>query len=217
MKIARLLARALIPRDRLCVAGMCLIRDNKNEAQLVVGGAHVAYSVLSPYMPQFGYPIEIFYPAARAAPCSAEGSCASSRWQYANLAALVKNVYGRAGVFAVAFSPTGQVPEVPRVRIRLPKTPPADLNVRVLRLMLAARVAAIALKAKAKEKDYIYVVNGVEAYERPEETALELVSSPTKIREVAYVDPAIAVYAGSASFLHSAAYGRVKDLYEGAD
>jgi hypothetical protein len=52
---------------------------------------------------------------------------------------------------------------------------------------------------------YIFIVNGAKEYERPEEVSLQIVRDPTSVSEVLYIDSKMAVYAASASYLHSLA------------
>lgn len=206
-EIARFLASFLLPRDRYCVFGLCLQRDNAAEKTYARGGLYAAFDVLTPYMPQVSVPVEILEPADMEAPCG-EAKCRSSRWQYANLAALVKSVYGRSGVFAIAYTADGQVPKVPKVRVKM--NPPAQPDARSLRTIMSVRISAVRKSALSECtpqhcRRYVFIVNGAHEYERPEEVAMQVVRSPTSISEVLYIDSKIAVYAASASYLHSLA------------
>jgi hypothetical protein len=53
--------------------------------------------------------------------------------------------------------------------------------------------------------NYVFIVNGVKEYERPEDVALQVVRSPTSVSEVLYIDGKLAVYAASVSHLHTLA------------
>ncbi len=203
---AKHLALFLMPRDRWCIGAFCLARDDKSENELRGDGVYMAYSVGSPYMPYFGYPVTILEPADMR-PVSAEKGADDrppSRWQFANLAALVKETYGRSGVFAIAFFTTPPQPPKQRVRLSLPRTPPRRLTPPQLRLLTAARLVTLVLKSR--QRGYVYFVNGAEEYERPEEVALSVKKDPTSVYEVAYVDSRIAVYAASVAFLFTSTY-----------
>jgi hypothetical protein len=207
-EIARFLAYFLLPKDKYCFMGLCLKRDNAAERTYARGGLYAAFDVMTPYMPQIGVPVEILEPADMEVKCG-EAKCKSSRWQYANLAALVKSVYGRSGVFAMAYTADGRVPNVPKARISI--RPSAQPNARSLRTIMAARISAV--RAYMRQKctpehcpNHIFIINGNEEYERPEEVALQITRSPTSIYEVLYIDTKIAVYAASASYLHSLAF-----------
>jgi hypothetical protein len=206
-EIARFLAYFLLPKDSYCLLGFCLRRDNAAEKTYARGGLYAAFDVMTPYMPQISVPVEILEPADMTISCG-ENKCRSSRWQYANLAALVKSVYGSSGVFAIAYTADGYVPKVPkrRISIKLPAQPDA----RSLRIIMSARISAV--REHVRESctpdhcpSYIFIVNGVKEYERPEEIALQVVRNPTSVYEVLYIDSKIAVYAASASYLHSLA------------
>jgi hypothetical protein len=206
-EIARLLAYFLLPKDSYCFLGFCLRRDSAAEKTYAKGGLYAAFDVMTPYMPQISVPVEILEPADMTTPCG-ENSCRSSRWQYANLAALVKSAYGRSGVFAVAYTADGNVPKVPKRRVSI--EPPAQPDARSLRTIMSARISA--MREYMRETctpdhcpSYIFIVNGTKEYERPEEVAMQIMRSPTSIYEVLYIDSKIAVYAASASHLHSLA------------
>jgi hypothetical protein len=207
IEIARFLAYFLLPKDRYCFIGLCLRRDNESEKTYARGGLYAAFDVLTPYMPQISVPVEILEPADMEVSCG-ETRCRSSRWQYANLAALVKSVYGRSGVFAIAYTADGEVPKVPKVRVNV--NPPAQPDARSLRMIMSARISAVR-ESVINEctpdscRRYVFIVNGSYEYERPESVALQVVKSPTSISEVLYIDSKIAVYAASASYLHSLA------------
>ncbi len=205
-EIARFLAYFLLPRGRYCIFGFCLIGDDSTEATYARRSVYAAYSVMNPYMPQFMLPVEILEPADREAPCGQNTKCRSSRWQYANLAALVKSVYGRSGVFAIAYTIDGTVPNVPKFRVR-PK-PAATPTAKSLRTLVAARIATVVRRMREDKKHNIFIVNGYEEYERPETIVQQLIKDPTSISEVLYIDSRMAAYASSASFLHSMAFSR---------
>jgi hypothetical protein len=207
IEIARFLSYFLLPRDRYCLFGFCLKRDNENEKTYTRGGLYAAFDVLTPYMPQVSVPVEILEPADMEAPCGGT-SCRSSRWQYANLAALVKSVYGRSGVFAIAYTADGEVPKVPTRRLSI--KPPAQPDAKSLRIIMSARISAVRVYMRKNcRPDYcpshIFIINGVEEYERPEDVAMQVVRNPTSISEVLYIDSKMAVYAASASYLHGLA------------
>jgi hypothetical protein len=206
-EIARFLAYFLLPKDSYCLLGFCLRRDNAAEKTYARGGLYAAFDVLTPYMPQISVPVEILEPADMETPCG-DSRCKPSRWQYANLAALVKSVYGRSGVFAVAYTVDGDVPKVPKRRVSV--TPPAQPDARSLRTIMSVRILAV--REYMRENctpnhcpNHIFIVNGVKEYERPEEIAMQIVRNPTSVSEVLYIDSKIAVYAASASYLHSLA------------
>jgi hypothetical protein len=206
-EVARFLAYFLLPKDKYCFLGFCLKRDGDSYKEYAKSGLYAAFDVMTPYMPQISVPVEILEPADMEVRCG-ENRCKPSRWQYANLAALVKSVYGRSGVFALAYTADGEVPRVPKRHVSL--NPPAWPNARSLRIIMSARISAV--RAYMRERctpnycpNYIFIVNGVEERERPEETAMQIVRSPTSIYEVLYIDSRLAVYAASASYLHSLA------------
>jgi hypothetical protein len=206
-EIARFLAHFLLPKDSYCFLGFCLRRDSAAEKTHAKGGLYAAFDVMMPYMPQISVPVEILEPADMTTPCG-ENRCRSSRWQYANLAALVKSVYGRSGVFAIAYTADGEVPKVPTRRINL--TPPAQPDARSLRTIMSARISAVRRYMRGKCTpdhcpSHVFIVNGNEEHERPEEVAMQIMRSPTSVYEVLYIDSKIAVYAASASYLHSLA------------
>jgi hypothetical protein len=100
------------------------------------------------------------------------------------------------------------VPKVPTRRVTL--RPSVKLDARSLRTIMSARISAV--RNYMREKcapnycpKHIFIVNGSEEYERPEEIALQIVRNPTSVYEVLYIDSKIAVYAASASYLHSLA------------
>jgi hypothetical protein len=207
-EVARFLAYFLLPKDSYCFLGLCLRRDNAAEKTYARGGLYAAFDVLTPYMPQISVPVEILEPADMTAPCGRSEPCRSSRWQYANLAALVKSVYGRSGVFAVAYTADGAVPKVPTRRLSI--KPPAQPDARSLRTIMSVRISAVRMSMRENCNpshcpNYIFIVNGAREYERPEDIALQVVRNPTSVSEVLYIDSKIAVYAASASFLHSLA------------
>jgi hypothetical protein len=207
MEIARFLAYFLLPKDRYCLLGFCLKRDNENEKTFTRGGLYASFDVLTPYMPQVSIPVEILEPADMEVTCG-DTKCKSSRWQYANLAALVKSVYGRSGVFAIAYTADGEVPKVPKVRLKV--NPPAQPDARSLRTIMSIRISAVRSSALSECtpdhcRRYVFIVNGAYEYERPEEIALQVVRNPTSVSEVLYIDSKIAVYAASASYLHGLA------------
>jgi len=206
MEIARFLAYFLLPRGRFCVFGICLAGDSRTEATYARGGIYAAYNVMTPFMPQFMFPVEILEPADRESPCGENVKCRSSRWQYANLAALVKSVYGRSGVFAIAYTIDGRVPAVPKFRVK-PK-PVAVPTAKSLRTLMAGRIAVVVRRMREDKKRHIFIINGYEEYERPESTAQQLIRDPTSVSEVLYIDSHMAAYAASASFLHSMAFSR---------
>jgi hypothetical protein len=206
-EIARFLAHFLLPKDSYCFLGFCLRHDNATEKTYARDGLYAAFNVLTPYMPQISVPVEILEPADMSTRCG-EGTCRSSRWQYANLAALVKSVYGRSGVFAVAYTADGGVPKVPKRRVGI--KPPAQPDARSLRIIMSARISAVREHMRQNCTpnhcpSYIFIVNGDKEYERPEEVAMQVVRNPTSVSEVLYIDSKIAVYAASASYLHSLA------------
>jgi len=205
-EIARFLAYFLLPRGRYCILGFCLAGDSATEATYTKGSVYAAYSVMTPYMPQFMPPAEILEPADRESPCGQNTKCRSSRWQYANLAALVKTIYGRSGVFAVAYTIDGRVPAVQKFRIK-PK-PVAVPDTKSLRTLMAARIATVVRRMLEDKKRNIFIINGYEEYERPEAIAQQAIKDPISISEVLYIDSHIATYAASASFLHSMAFSR---------
>jgi hypothetical protein len=205
-EIARFLAYFLLPRGRYCIFGFCLVGDSSTEAAFTRGSVYAAYSVMTPYMPQFMPPAEILEPADRESPCGDKTRCRSSRWQYANLAALVKSAYGRSGVFAVAYTVDGRVPAVPKFRVR-PK-PVAVPTAKSLRTLMSARIAAAVRRMREDRKHNVFIVNGYEEYEKPEAVAQQLIRDPTSVSEVLYVDSRMAAYAASASFLHAMAFSR---------
>jgi len=205
-EIARYLAYFLLPKDSYCLLGFCLKRDNNSEKTYARGGLYAAFDVMTPYMPQISVPVEILEPADMTAPCHRSEPCRSSRWQYANLAALVKSVYGRSGVFAIAYTADGEVPKVPVRRFSI--KPPAQPDARSLRIIMSARISSMRAHMRAGCKpehcpNYIFVVNGDKEYERPEEVAMQIMRNPTSIHEVLYIDSKVAVYATSVSYLHS--------------
>jgi len=207
-EIARFLAYFLLPKDSYCLLGFCLRRDSDSYRTYARGGLYAAFDVLTPYMPQITVPVEIFEPADMAAPCGRDEPCRSSRWQYANLAALVKSVYGRSGVFAAAYTADGGVPKVPTRQLSI--KPPAQPDARSLRTIMSVRISAVRAYMQGKCATnhcpkYIFIVNGDEEYEKPEDVAMQIVRSPTSVSEVLYIDSRIAVYAASASYLHSLA------------
>jgi len=207
MEIARFLAHFLLPKDSYCILGFCLRRDSAAEKTYARGGLYATFDVLTPYMPQVSVPVEILEPADMEARCG-DARCRPSRWQYANLAALVKSVYGRSGVFAVAYTADGEVPKVPKVRVKV--NPPAQPDARSLRMIMSIRISAVRSTVLGECtpdhcRRYVFIVNGAYEYERPEEVALQVVSNPTSVSEVLYIDSKIAVYAPSASCLHSLA------------
>jgi hypothetical protein len=206
-EIARFLAYFLLPKDSFCFFGFCLKRDSNGEKTYARGGLYAAFDVLTPYMPQISVPVEILEPADMETPCG-ETRCRPSRWQYANLAALVKSVYGRSGVFALAYTADGAVPKVPARRLSI--KPPAQPDARSLRIIMSARISAVRRHMQSDCRPdhcptHIFLVNGVREYERPEDIALQVVRNPTSVSEVLYIDRKIAVYAASASYLHSLA------------
>ena len=206
-EIARFLAYFLLPKDSYCFLGFCLRRDNAAEKTYARDALYAAFDVLTPYMPQISVPVEILEPADMEVRCG-ETKCRSSRWQYANLAALVKSVYGRSGVFAVAYTANGAVPKVPTRRLSI--RPPAQPDARSLRTIMSARISAVRMSMRENCNPshcprHIFIVNGAREYERPEDIALQVVRNPTSVSEVLYIDSKIAVYAASASFLHSLA------------
>ncbi len=206
-EIARFLAYFLLPKDRYCFLGFCLLRDNATEKTYARDGLYAAFDVMTPYMPQISVPVEILEPADREVQCG-DSRCRSSRWQYANLAALVKSVYGRSGVFALAYTVDGAVPKVPKLRFNI--RPVAQPDTRWLRTVMSARISAARLHMRENCKpehcpNYIFIVNGDREYERPEDIALQIMRDPTSVSEVLYIDSKIAVYAASASYLHSLA------------
>jgi hypothetical protein len=207
MEIARFLAYFLLPKDRYCIFGFCLRPDGGTEKTYAKGGLYAAFDVLTPYMPQVSVPVEILEPADMEAPCG-DAKCRSSRWQYANLAALVKSVYGRSGVFAFAYTADGEVPRVPKVRVKV--NPPAQPDARSLRMIMSIRISAVrssVLSECTPEhcRRYVFIVNGAYEYDRPENIALQVVKNPTSVSEVLYIDSRVAVYAASASYLHGLA------------
>ena len=207
-EIARFLAYFLLPKDSYCLLGFCLRRDSDSEKTYARGGLYAAFDVMTPYMPQISVPVEIFEPADMTAPCGRSEPCRSSRWQYANLAALVKSVYGRSGVFAMAYTADGEVPKVPKRHLSIKS--PAQPDARSLRIIMSARISAVRAYMQSECKpdhcpNYIFIVNGDKEYERPEDVALQVVRNPTSVSEVLYIDSKIAVYAASASYLHSLA------------
>jgi len=208
-EIARFLAYFLLPKDRYCLLGFCLRRDNDSYKTYARGGLYAAFDVLTPYMPQVSVPVEILEPADMAVPCGGNEPCRSSRWQYANLAALVKSVYGRSGVFAIAYTADGDVPKVPTRRLSI--KPPAQPDAKTLRIIMSARISAMRAYMRQKKctpeycPNYIFIVNGNEEYERPEDVAMQVMRNPTSVSEVLYIDSKITVYAASASYLHSLA------------
>jgi hypothetical protein len=204
-EIARFLAYFLLPKGKYCFLGFCIRPDNESEKTYTRGGLYAAFDVLTPYMPQISVPVEILEPADMEARCG-DTRCRPSRWQYANLAALVKSVYGRSGVFAIAYTADGEVPKVPKVQVKV--NPPAQPDARSLRMIMSIRISAVRVYMRKNcRPDYcpnhIFIVNGVEEYERPEEIAMQVVRNPTSISEVLYIDSKMAVYAASASYLHS--------------
>jgi len=206
-EVARFLAYFLLPKDGYCILGFCLRRDNAAEKTHTRDGLYAAFDVLTPYMPQISVPVEILEPADMEVRCG-DARCRPSRWQYANLAALVKSVYGRSGVFAVAYTADGTVPKVPTRRLNI--RPPAQPDARSLRVIMSARISAVRMSMRENCNPshcpkHIFIVNGDREYERPEEIALQVVKNPTSVSEVLYIDSKIAVYAASASFLHSLA------------
>jgi hypothetical protein len=206
-EIARFLAHFLLPKDGYCLLGLCLRRDNDSDKTYARGGLYAAFDVLTPYMPQIGVPVEILEPADMETRCG-EAKCRSSRWQYANLAALVKSVYGRSGVFAMAYTADGEVPKVPTRRVVV--KPPAQPDARSLRIIMSARVSAVREHMRGNCTPdhcprHIFIVNGAVEYERPEDVAAQIMRNPTSVSEVLYIDSKIAVYAASASYLHSLA------------
>jgi hypothetical protein len=206
-EIARFLAYFLLPKDGYCVLGFCLRRDDAAEKTYAEGGLYAAFDVMTPHMPQISVPVEILEPADMETRCGGS-RCRSSRWQYANLAALVKSVYGRSGVFALAYTADGKAPKVPTRRISL--KPPAQPDARALRTIMSVRISAARAYMRRNCRpehcpSHVFIVNGVDEYERPEDIALQVVRSPTSVSEVLYIDSKIAVYAASASFLHSLA------------
>jgi len=207
MEIARFLAYFLLPKDRYCLLGLCLRPDSAAEKTYARGGLYAAFDVLTPYMPQVSVPVEILEPADMEAKCG-DARCRPSRWQYANLAALVKSAYGRSGVFALAYTADGEVPKVPKVRVNV--NPPAQPDAKSLRRIMSIRITAVreSLLSECTPqhcKRYIFIVNGAREYERPEEIAMQVVRNPTSVSEVLYIDSKIAVYAATASYLHSLA------------
>ncbi len=207
MEIARFLAYFLLPKDRYCFLGFCLLRDNATEKTYARDGLYAAFDVMTPYMPQISVPVEILEPADMETRCG-DSRCKSSRWQYANLAALVKSVYGRSGVFAVAYTADGEVPKVPTRRLSI--KPPAQPDARSLRIIMSARISAARIYMRENCSlnhcpNYIFIVNGDKEHERPEEVAMQIMRNPTSVSEVLYIDSKIAVYAASASHLHSLA------------
>jgi hypothetical protein len=214
-EVARFLAYFLLPKDRYCFLGFCLKRDDAAEKTYARGGLYAAFDVMTPYMPQISIPVEILEPADMVTPCG-ESRCRSSRWQYANLAALVKSVYGRSGVFALAYTADGEVPKVPKRRLII--RPFAQLDARSLRVIMSARISAARQQIRSdcpprapaegepsQCPSYVFIVNGYKEHARPEEIAMQMVGNPTSIYEVLYIDSKIAVYAASASYLHSLA------------
>jgi hypothetical protein len=206
-EIARFLAYFLLPKDSYCVLGFCLRRDDDSHRMYSRGGLYAAFDVLTPYMPQVTVPVEIFEPADMETRCG-DTRCRSSRWQYANLAALLKSVYGRSGVFAVAYTADGEVPKVPTRHLSV--KPPAQPDARSLRTIMSARISAV--RAYMRDRctpnycpNHIFIVNGNEEHERPEDIAMQIMRSPTSVSEVLYIDSRIAVYAASAAYLHSLA------------
>jgi hypothetical protein len=206
-EIARFLAHFLLPKDSYCFLGFCLRRDSTAEKTYAKGGLYAAFDVMMPYMPQISVPVEILEPADMTTPCG-ENRCRSSRWQYANLAALVKSAYGRSGVFAIAYTADGEVPKMPKRRAII--KPPAQPDARSLRTIMSARISAV--REHMREictpdhcPNYIFIVNGTKEYERPEDVALQIVKNPTSVSEVLYIDSKVAVYAASVSYLHSLA------------
>jgi len=207
-EIARFLAHFLLPKDSYCVLGFCLRRDSAAEKTYAVGGLYAAFDVLTPYMPQVTVPVEIFEPADMTAPCGGGETCRSSRWQYANLAALVKSVYGRSGAFAMAYTADGEVPKVPTRQLSV--KPPAQPDARSLRTIMSARISAVRMYMRERCTPnhcprHIFIVNGNDEHERPEDVAMQIMRNPTSVSEVLYVDSRLAVYAASASYLHSLA------------
>jgi hypothetical protein len=206
--IARFLAHFLLPKDRYCFLEFCLKRDDNSYKTYTKDGLYAMFDVMTPYMPQISVPVEILEPADMRTRCGENNYCRSSRWQYANLAALVKSVYGRSGVFALAYTADGEVPEVPTRHVVV--KPTAQLDARSLRAIMSARISAVReyMREVCKPEhcpNYIFVVNSDKEYEKPEEVALQIMRNPTSIYEVLYIDSKIAVYAASASFLHSLA------------
>jgi hypothetical protein len=206
-EIARFLAYFLLPKDSYCILGFCLRRDSDSDRTYARGGLYAAFDVLTPYMPQIGVPVEILKPADMEVRCG-ETRCRPSRWQYANLAALVKSVYGRSGVFAMAYTADGEVPKVPKRRVAV--EPPTQPDARSLRMIMSARISAVRVHMRKNCTpnhcpNYVFIVNGDKEYERPEDVAIQIMRSPTSVSEVLYIDTKIAVYAASASFLHSLA------------
>jgi len=207
-ELARFLAYFLLPKDSYCLLGFCLKHDNAAERTYARSGLYAAFDVMTPYMPQISVPVEILEPADMTAPCGKGETCRSSRWQYANLAALVKSVYGRSGVFAIAYTADGEVPKIPARRVSI--RPPAQPDARSLRTIMSARISAVRMRIREKCTPdhcpkHIFIVNGVEEYERPEEIAMQIMRNPTSIYEVLYIDSKLAVYAASASHLHGLA------------
>jgi len=207
-EVARFLAHFLLPKDSYCLFGFCLRRDNAADRKYARGGLYAAFDVMTPYMPQISVPVEILEPADMHASCGRDTQCRSSRWQYANLAALVKSVYGRSGTFAVAYTADGDVPKVPTRRVSV--RPPAQPDARSLRTIMSVRISSV--RDYMKERctpdycpKYIFIVNGFEEYGRPEEVAMQIMRNPTSIYEVLYIDSKVAVYAASASYLHALA------------
>jgi hypothetical protein len=212
-EIARFLAHFLLPKDGYCLLGFCLRRDSDSDRAYVRDGLYAAFDVLTPYMPQIGVPVEILEPADMEVRCG-EAKCRPSRWQYANLAALVKSVYGRSGVFAMAYTADGEVPKVPKRHVVI--RPPAQPDARSLRIIMSARISAV---RKHMQGDcspnhcprHIFIINGNKELERPEEVAMQIMRNPTSVSEVLYIDSKIAVYAASASYLHSLALKTVEE------
>jgi len=206
-EIARFLAYFLLPKDSYCLLGFCLRRDDAAAKTYARGGLYAAFDVMTPYMPQISVPVEILEPADMETRCG-DSRCRSSRWQYANLAALVKSVYGRSGVFSVAYTADGEVPKVPKRRLSI--KPSAQPDARSLRAIMSARISAVRLHMRENCRpdhcpNYVFIVNGVKEYERPEDVALQVVRSPTSVSEVLYIDSKLAVYAASVSYLHTLA------------